>query len=130
MQAPTPPGTLSLCVVDPYGVCDTGDGDHDVHDYHGGELQCLRAIPGAGLNGLPISGAVVTQVALVSQYGLLDPTLPPADYAPGTAIGQTLSDSRGEATFWTDALVAENNGSLYTDVQILTARIMDWSRTP
>ncbi len=122
VQAPTPQGTLTLCVVDPYGNCDTADAETTmfttttVGDYN------IFAQSDIWLNGLPVSGAVVTQVAVVSQEGLIDPTLPPATYAPGATIGTTISDARGEATFWPAALgLAETNGSLYTQVYQLTA---------
>jgi subtilase family serine protease len=121
VAAPTPSGHLTLCVVDPYGNCDKGIAQTTmftttaVGDYN------LFGQSEVYLNGLPVAGAMVNQVAIVDQYGELDPTLPPAYYAPGTTIGHTMSDQRGEATFWTDADVAENNGSLYTDVYELTA---------
>ncbi len=122
VQAPTPSGTLSLCVVDPYGSCDTGDAETTMFTTTMTGYYNLFGQSDVWLNGLPVSGAVVTQVAEVVQFGPdLDPTLPPADYAPGTTIGQTISDARGEATFWTDALIAEHNGPLYTDVYTLTA---------
>ena len=122
VQAPTPQGTLTLCVVDPYGNCDTADAETTmfttttVGDYN------IFAQAEVWVNGLPVSGAVVTQVAVVSQEGLIDPTLPPASYALGATIGSSLSDARGEATFWPAALgLAETNGSLYTQVYELTA---------
>ncbi len=122
VAAPTPAGTLTLCVVDPYGNCDTGDAETTmfttttVGDYN------IFAQSDVWLNDLPVSGAVVTQVAVYSQEGLIDPTLPPASYAPGATIGTSISDARGEATFWPAALgLAETNGSLYTQVYTLTA---------
>ena len=122
VQAPTPAGTLTLCVVDPYGNCDTADAETTmfttttVGDYN------VMAQSDVWLNGLPVSGAAVTQVAVFSQEGLSDPTLPPASYAPGATIGTSISDARGESTYWPAPLgLAETNGSLYTQVYQLTA---------
>jgi subtilase family serine protease len=121
VAAPTPTGTLTLCVVDPYGNCDQGVAEvttfttTTVGDYNlFGQAQVY-------LNGLPVSGAVVTQVSVYTQYGYEDESLPPADYAPGMTLGTTLSDARGEATFWIDGFTAEHNGTLRTDIYTLTA---------
>jgi subtilase family serine protease len=74
------------------------------------------------LNGLPVANALVYQTVLVSQFELSDPTIPPSSYAPGTVVGHTLSDARGNALFWTapDGL-AEVNGELLTQVYVLQA---------
>ncbi len=121
VAAPTPTGTLTLCVVDPYGNCDQGVAEvttfttTTVGDYN------LFGQAEVYLNGVPVSGAVVTQVSVVTQYGYQDESLPPADYAPGVTLGNTISDSRGEAVFWIDGFTAEHNGSLATDIYTLTA---------
>lgn len=114
-------GTLSLCVVDPYGDCQSAVGETTMFTTSFPGFYNLYGQAEVTLNGLPVAGAVVTQVAIASQYGILDPTLPPASYAPGMTIGQTISDARGGVAYWTDAFIAENNGPLYTDVYTLTA---------
>ncbi len=119
--APTPSGTLTLCVVDAYGNCDQGVAEvttfttTTVGDYN------LFGQAEVYLNGVPVSGAVVTQTSVYTQYGYLDPSLPPADYAPGVTLGTTISDARGEAVYWIDGFTAEHNGTLATDVYELTA---------
>ncbi len=121
VAAATPSGTLTLCVVDAYGNCDQGVAEvttfttTSVGDYNlFGQAQVY-------LDGVPVSGAVVTQTSLYTQYGYLDPSLPPADYAPGVTLGTTISDARGEAVYWIDGFTAEHNGTLATDVYELTA---------
>ena len=122
VQAPTPQGSLTLCVVDPYGNCDTGDAETTMFTTTVVGEYNIMAQAEAWLNGVPVSGAVVTQVAVVSNEGLIDPTLPPSEYAAGATIGTTITDARGEAVFWPAALgLAEYNGSLYTQVYTLTA---------
>ena len=118
---PTPTGTLTLCVVDPYGNCQTSVAETTTFTTTTVGFYNLFGHSQVYLNGMPVSGAVVSQVAVQSQYGLLDPTLPPASYAPGVTIGQTISDTRGEAVYWIDGFTAENNGPLFTDVYQLTA---------
>jgi subtilase family serine protease len=123
VAAPTPAGPLTLCVVDPYGNCDTANAETTmfttttVGDYN------IMAQAETWVNGLPAAGAVVTQVAAANlEEGVIDPTLPPADYAAGATIGSSISDARGEATFWPAALgLAETDGPLYTQVYFLTA---------
>jgi len=121
VAAPTPSGTLTLCVVDPYGNCDSGAAEvttfttTTVGDYNlFGQAQVY-------LNGVPVSGAVVTQVSVYTQYQNRDESVPPAQYAPGMTLGTTLSDSRGEANFWINGFTAETNGTLATDIYTLTA---------
>ena len=121
VQAPTPTGTLTLCVVDPYGNCDMGNAEVTTFTTTTVGFYNLFQQSEVDLNGMPVAGAVVTQVSVFSQYYLEDPTLPPASYAPGAVMGTTISDSRGEAVFWADAFTAETNGPLFTEVYQLTA---------
>ena len=121
VAAPTPSGSLTLCVVDAYGNCDTGTAEvttfttTTVGDYN------LFGQAEVYLNGLPVAVALVTQVSVETQFGDRDASLPPADYAPGMTLGTTISDARGEAVFWIDGFTAEHNGSLATDVYTLQA---------
>ena len=120
--APTPTGNLTLCVVDPYGSCDQGNTETTQFTTVQAGYYSLYGQSQVYLGGLPVSGAEVWQVSVQSQYGIEDPTLPPAYYAPGTTIGHTLSDARGTALFWTDAdPLAEVNGTLLTQIYTLTA---------
>ncbi len=121
IAAPAASGDLTLCVVDAYGTCDTGIAEvttftTTMTGYYNlfGQAEVL-------LNGVPVSGAVVTQVSVETQYGYEDESLPPADYAPGVTLGATISDSRGEAVYWIDGFTAEHNGTLSTDIYTLYA---------
>ena len=119
---PSATGTLSLCVTDAYGVCQTAVAEQTMFatvPYTG--FYQLGAPAYATLNGLPVAGAMLWQVAVVSDYGFLDPTLAPGYYAPGATIGHFLTDTRGSAEYWVDGFLAENNGPVYTQVYILTA---------
>ncbi len=120
-QAAPQGATLMLCVVDPYGNCDQGEAENTMFTTTNVGFYNLYGQSEVYLNGAPVAGAMVSQVAVQSAYGLLDPTLPPADYAPGVTIGQTISDSRGEAVYWTDAFLAEVSGTLDTEIFQLTA---------
>ena len=120
--APRAVGHLSLCVVDPYGSCNRATSETSMFTTVMAGFYSLFGQSQVSLNGLPLSGAEVWQVSVQSQYGIEDPTLPPAYYSPGTTIGHTLSDARGTALFWTDAdPLAEVNGTLLTQIYTLTA---------
>ena len=125
VQAPSPSGTLSLCVEDPYGNCDTGVAETTMFTTTSVGYYNIFGQSQVYLNGLPVAGAVVTQVAAENlSEGYIDNTLPPASYAPGATIGSTLSDARGEATFWPAALgLAEINSDVQGQVRPLTAQV-------
>lgn len=119
---PAAQGNLSLCVVDPSGICDTGvaevttlttaiTGDYNVFP---------RAL--VTLNGAPVGDAVVKETAVnVTSYQVLDPTLPLSSFAPGASLGQFITGSSGDSPFWTDTFTAELGGYLPTQVVKLTA---------
>ncbi|WP_162509529.1 hypothetical protein [Thermogymnomonas acidicola] len=75
------------------------------------------------LNGQPVTSAVVSEISVnLSEFVIEDPTVPLASYAPGVTVGHFLTDGRGgNFNFWIDALLAENNGPLYTQVVQLVA---------
>ncbi|MEM3851760.1 MAG: protease pro-enzyme activation domain-containing protein [Methanomassiliicoccales archaeon] len=68
------------------------------------------------LNGVPVTNALMKEVAVSVNYSLADNALPPSYYAPGQLVSTFLTDQRGEALVWSDALIAENNGPLPTQV--------------
>jgi subtilase family serine protease len=115
-------GTLSLCVTDPQGTCQTGEAEVTMFTLAQTGYYNLWPQAYVTLNGQVQAEALVTQVAVnVSQYVLEDPTLPASTYAPGTLLGTYMSDERGSITFWGNPFVAENNGPLYPNVFTLTA---------
>ena len=105
VSEPTPAGAITLCVHDVYGNCSTTTAEtteitttyaNFVREYIGSQVY---------LNGAPVAGAVVSQVAVQVNYNLFDPTLPPSYYAPGMTIGQTITDGRGEAVSFSDSFI-------------------------
>ena len=122
VAAPTPSGTLSLCVVDTYGVCQTAMAEVPMFTTQTVGNYNLFGQAQVTLNGLPVPNAEVWQVSVQNQFGVADPTVPPAYYAPGMTIGHTLTDYRGSAQFWPAPLgLAEVNGELDTQIYLLTA---------
>lgn len=120
---PASSGTLQLGVVDPYGQLQTG-GNAEVTTFTTTMTGFYNEFAQSEvfLNGTPIPNAIVTETSVdVSLYQTQDPTLPASSYAPGMVLGSFISDARGEAVFWTDALTAELNGSLPTQVVVLQA---------
>jgi subtilase family serine protease len=73
------------------------------------------------LNGLPVTNAMLVQTAVTVNYSYVDSSLPSIYYTPGSIVSYSLTDQRGEAFVWTDALIAENNGPLPTQVFLLRA---------
>ena len=115
-------GTLSLCVTDPYGSCDTGSAEVTMFTTVQTGYYNLYGSSTVELNGLPVANALVYQQVLYSQFQLADPTMPPSSYAPGAVIGHTLTDARGNGLFWTAPLgLAEVNGALATQIYVLWA---------
>lgn len=122
VAAPPATGSLKLCVTNPYGVCATGTVETTMFTTVQTGYYNLYGSATVELNGLPVLNALVSQQVLLSQFGLIDPTMPPSSYAPGTIIGHTLSDARGNDLFWTAPLgLAEIQGELLTQVYVLQA---------
>ena len=115
-------GKLTLCVTDAYGLCRGGTANVPMFTTVQTGFYNLYGSSTAELNGVPVANAIVYETVLVSQFGLIDPTIPPSSYAPGMTIGHTLTDARGNGLFWTapDGL-AEVNGELLTQVYVLQA---------
>ena len=117
-------GTLTVGVTNAYGQFETGAAEVTMFTTQLPGFYNLWGIGPAAvtLNGQPVANAVISEVSVnVSQFQLVDPTMPLSSYAPGTTLGTFLSDQRGTAAFWTDAFLAENNGPLYTQVVTLQA---------
>jgi subtilase family serine protease len=117
-------GNLTLGVVNPYGQL--ASGSVEVTMFTTGQTGYYN-LWGLGpaevmLNGTPVADAVVTETSVnVSEFQFEDPTMPFSSYAPGVTLGTWLTDLRGNSVFWTDALLAELNGALYTQVVTLQA---------
>ncbi|MGC8609273.1 MAG: S53 family peptidase, partial [Thermoplasmata archaeon] len=117
-------GNLVLTVTNPEGIAENSTVEVPMfttgmtgfyNDYGIGPSEVM-------LNGMPVASAVVSEISVnVSQYEIMDPTVPMASYMPGVTLGHFLTDARGNFVFWTDAMLAENNGSLYTQVIQLVA---------
>jgi len=123
--APPASGYLSLCVTDVYGICQPSDAEvpmfATVTTFPNGSYNLFGSST-VELNGVPVANAVVSQTVLESQTGLFNPYLPPSSYAPGSVIGHTISDARGNALFWTAPEgLAELNGTVAAEVFSLQA---------
>lgn len=119
---PSATGTLSLCVVEPDGVCQSGTAE--VTTFQTGYTGYYNLFPEAyvTLNGVPAADAVITEVSEnVAPYYYEDPTMPLSSYAPGATLGTFLTGTMGDANFWADAYTAELDGAVPTQVVTLTA---------
>ncbi|WP_297215533.1 protease pro-enzyme activation domain-containing protein [Thermoplasma sp.] len=124
VSQPMASGNLVLTVTNPEGVAETGTVEIPMftttltgfyNTYGIGPAEVM-------LNGEPVASAVVSEISVnVSQFYLIDPTMPVSSYAPGVTLGHFLTDARGNFVFWTDALLAETNGTLLTQVVQLRA---------
>jgi subtilase family serine protease len=115
-------GSLKLCVTDAEGTCQHASAEVPMFTTVLTGFYNLYGSSTVTLQGLPVANAVVHQEVLVSQFGLSDPTIPPSSYAPGTVVGQTMTDARGNGLFWTAPLgLAEVDGELVTQVYVLWA---------
>jgi subtilase family serine protease len=121
IASPNPAGMLSLCVVDSYGVCQSSDAQVTTDTTTVPGLLNLLGQSEVYLDGEPVADAAVTQTSMLTQFEDVDPSLPAAWYAPGTLLGTTFSDLRGEAVYWIDAYTSEFNGTLRTDIYQLRA---------
>jgi len=125
VAAPPVWGNLQLCVTDAYGICQHSTAEvtmfNTVATFPTGALN-LYGSATVQLNGLAVANAMVTQTVYVSQTGEFNPYLPPSSYLPGTTIGHSFSDARGDALFWTAPEgLAELNGSVEAQVFSLQA---------
>ncbi|MGA8542647.1 MAG: protease pro-enzyme activation domain-containing protein [Thermoplasmata archaeon] len=119
---PAPTGKLTLCVTDAYGVCEKGSANVPMFTTVQTGFYNLYGSSTVELGGVPVANALVYQTVFVTQFALSDPTMPPSSYAPGTVIGHTLTDARGNGLFWTAPEgLAEVNGTLLTQVYELQA---------
>jgi len=124
ISQPMASGNLVLTVTNPEGVAETGTVEIPMfttgltgfyNTYGIGPAEVM-------LNGQPVASAVVSEISVnVSQFFLIDPTMPVSSYAPGVTVGHFLTDARGNFVFWIDALLAETNGTLLTQVVQLRA---------
>ena len=120
---PLASGTLTLGVETPYGLQTsmaevTAFNDLNLHDtYTLGQLGVVE------LNGVPVTNALVQQVAINISYIVYsgDPFVFPSQFASGVTIGQYLTDTAGQFYYWTNALNSANNGPVYTQVFELQA---------
>jgi subtilase family serine protease len=119
---PAATGTLTLGVETPYGLVTNGPAQVPMFtQFDALGYYTLGSTGVVMLNGKPVAGATITQVAEQVNYSILDSTLPPSLYAPGVTIGTWLSDLRGQFNLWTDAFIAENNGPVPTQIYTLQA---------
>ena len=119
---PAASGTLSLCVLDPNGVCQTSMAE--VTTFTTGYTGFYNLYPQGfvTLNGVPVANALITETSVnVSIFQSEDPTMPLSSYAPGAVLGTFVAGATGEFNFWSDAFTAELNGALPTQVVTLTA---------
>jgi subtilase family serine protease len=120
---PVTSGNLTLGVTNALGMLETSVAEVPMFmDTQTGYYNLIGATGEVFLNGTPVSNAVVHEVSVSNaQFSFEDPTLPVSSYAPGVQIGTFLSDGRGMFNFWTDAFLAEINGPLYTQVEMIYA---------
>ena len=119
---PAATGTLSLCVLDPYGVCQTAVAEVTTFttDYTG--FYNLYPQGFTTLNGVPVANALITETSVnVAPFVNEDPTMPLSSYAPGVVLGTYVAGATGEFNFWTDSFTAELANYLPTQVVTLTA---------
>ncbi|MEM0286836.1 MAG: protease pro-enzyme activation domain-containing protein [Nitrososphaerota archaeon] len=117
----TPPypssGTLQVAINTPYGLVTSGSAQVPMFTMINAQGYYQLGAQGVVLlNGQPISNAVVTEVAVQVNYSTEDPTFPSKYYGPGVTIGQFITDGRGNFFAWTNAFIAENNGSIPTQI--------------
>jgi subtilase family serine protease len=114
-------GNLVIGVTDAEGIFQTNIAE--VTMFTTGMTGYYNLFPTATvmLNGQEVANAVVTETAVSVTYYIEDPTLNPAYYASGVAIGTFLTDTRGMVNFWDNAFIAENNGPIVTQVITLQA---------
>ncbi len=120
---PATTGNLTLGVTNALGMLETSVAEVPMFmDTQTGYYNLIGATGEVFLNGTPVSNAVVHEVSVNNtQFSYEDPTLPVSSYAPGVQIGTFLSDGRGMFNLWTDAFLAEINGPLYTQVELVYA---------
>ena len=103
-------GELRLGVETPLGLVTTGEAQVPMFAAGAGIPALTGGQALVTLNGVPVGGAVVTQVAVDIPSGAIpDPTIPTSLYAPGSVVGSYLSSASGTAAFWTDS------GQMYVD---------------
>jgi subtilase family serine protease len=117
-------GTLTIGVTNPYGQLETNVAEVPMFTTTLTGFYNTYGFGQALLNGVPVANAIITEtVANVTepQAGVVALSVIHQSYSPGTVLGTFLSDARGNYNFWTDALIAEINGPLYTQVVTLQA---------
>jgi subtilase family serine protease len=124
VMAPMATGNLTLGVTGAYGNLETSVAQIPMFTIH--TTGNYNPFPSATvmLDGVPVANAVISEVAVNVNYSFPEgaPSLSPSYYAPGVTIGHFLTDYRGNAEFWDDSLYyAENNGSVNTNIFVLTA---------
>lgn len=126
-------GSLLLGVPNAYGELETNVSEVPMFTTGTTGFYNLYGLGQVFLNGNPVAGAVVTETAInVSQpdAGVNALAVIGESYAPGTVLGQFLSDARGNFNFWTDAFIAETFGPLLTQVVELQASYLGLTSNP
>ncbi|MEM3803665.1 MAG: protease pro-enzyme activation domain-containing protein, partial [Conexivisphaerales archaeon] len=83
---PQPSGRLTLGIETPYGLVTEGPAQIPMFTQFDAQGFYTLGSPGVVLlNGHPVAGATVTQIAEQVNYSIEDSTLPPSTYAPGVA---------------------------------------------
>lgn len=120
---PVTTGNLTLGVTNALGMLETSVAEVPMFmDTQTGYYNLIGATGEVFLNGTPVSNAVIHEISVSNaQFSYEDPTLPVSSYAPGVQVGTFLSDGRGMFNLWTDAFLAEINGPLYTQVDMVYA---------
>jgi len=122
VSEPQPSGRLTLGIETPYGLVTEGPAQIPMFtQFNAQGFYTLGSTGVVMLNGHPVAGATITQVAEQVNFSIEDSTLPPSTYAPGVTIGTWLSDLRGQFNVWTNAFIAENNGPVPTQIFVLQA---------
>jgi len=121
-----PAGTLNLCISDLYDICQTAVAEetmfhtYDLEGFYNlqGQANAFVTLTEPDGQVTPVESATVVQTSVVTtlcpalsstEAYSCDPTLNPATYAPGVAIGNYLTDSRGVADIWDNAFIAESS---------------------
>lgn len=114
-------GTLVIGASDVYGSFETGQVNVPMFTLAqpGQYMSMYPAV--VTLNGQPVDGAIVKETAVAVNYSQMDPYLNQSSYQAGSIIGTFITDLRGSADFWTNAMISTNGGPLPTQVFLLQA---------
>lgn len=129
---PPSSGNLTLGVETPYGLETSMAEVTAFNDLNLQDTYTLGQLGVVELNGVPVTNALVEQVAVNISYVVYsgDPFVLPSQFAPGVTIGQYLTDTAGQFYYWTDAIDSANNGPVNTQVFELRATYQGLTSNP